>query len=97
MHNLYLGALRHHCIDVLGIEVKEKSESKLVPHTPEEQKKYLNRAVEAIKKGSESGLMKLRKGYITAIAELNDVVPDSLRKRDFVRALIDQVRFLTCV
>lgn len=97
MHNLYLGALRHHCIDVLGIDVKEKSESKRDPHTPEEQKKYLNRAVEAIRKGSESALMKLRKGYITAIAELNEVLPDSLRKRDFARALIEQVRLDACV
>lgn len=90
MHNLYLGELRHHCMEVWGIDVKGKSGTKkTLPHTPEEQLKNLKKAVAAIEKGSLSALQGLRKGYLVAIAELNSVQPErSYVKREYAHALI---------
>ena len=59
MHNLYLGELRHHCMEVFGIDVKSAESSssdetkKIRPHTPSEQALWLQKVVEAIQKGVE--------------------------------------------
>lgn len=92
MHNLFLGELRHHCMEVWGIDVKGKSpdELKLKPHTPEEQKKSLHYLVDALQSRSLSRLTKPRKGYLVALAELNGASPPpgKLTKADFARALL---------
>lgn len=90
MHNLYLGELRHHCMEIWGIDIKGKNSdgSKSIPHTPSEQQRFLDGVVAAIKKGSLSAILKPRKGYISAIAELNGVLPDTLTKKAYGKALL---------
>ncbi|KAI0364513.1 hypothetical protein BV20DRAFT_1039369 [Pilatotrama ljubarskyi] len=92
MHNLFLGELRHHCRDVWGINVKDKSSdsSKLAPHTPAEQQTWLERVASYIRTSSKSRLSKVRKGYLAAVAELNGAVPPSstFAKKDYVDALL---------
>ncbi|OJT15383.1 hypothetical protein TRAPUB_8050 [Trametes pubescens] len=91
MHCLFLGNLRHHCRDVWGIDVKDNGGSKkMAPHTPEEQSLWLNRVVAGLRKGSRSALSSIRKGYIAAVAQVNDVSPStSLTKKDYITALLD--------
>ncbi|KAI1795827.1 hypothetical protein LXA43DRAFT_880746 [Ganoderma leucocontextum] len=96
MHNLFLGELRHHCMNVWGIDIRDKAPGpkKLLPHTPEEQTKFLQRALDALKKRSATALGKLRKGYIVSIAKLNNVTPTGavLTKSAYVSALLDWVK-----
>ncbi|KAJ3554676.1 hypothetical protein NM688_g2988 [Phlebia brevispora] len=92
MHNLYLGELRHHCREVLGIDVKDKSPDtkKQKPHPPEEQAENLIKVINAIKNNSSSALKSIRKGYISAVADLNGVVPEGTTfcKKDYIEALL---------
>ncbi|KAI1784022.1 hypothetical protein LXA43DRAFT_902409 [Ganoderma leucocontextum] len=92
MHNLFLGELRHHCMEVWGIDIKGKSpdELKLEPHTPEEQRKWLDFLVNALQKGLRNRIMKPRKGYLVALAEFNGALPPSgkLTKADFAHSLL---------
>ena len=97
MHNLFLGELKHHCVEVWGIDVKDKSggAKKLPPHTPEQQKRYLEDALECLMNRDSKKLSKIRKGYITSIERLNSITPtpaSSLAKASYVKALIDWVR-----
>ncbi|KAL7284382.1 hypothetical protein ACG7TL_001672 [Trametes sanguinea] len=92
MHNLFLGELRHHCINIWGIDVKDKSASatRARPHTPEEQKKWLNRITDALRKCSIPAMTQARKGYVVAIAQLNGIAPASkLMKCEYAKALIE--------
>ncbi|PIL28719.1 hypothetical protein GSI_08763 [Ganoderma sinense ZZ0214-1] len=97
MHNLFLGELKHHCVEVWGIDVKDKSGGgkKIRPHTPDQQKRYLDDALAYLMNRDSKKLSKIRKGYITSIAQLNGITPtpsDSLTKASYVKALIDWVR-----
>ncbi|KAI0351504.1 hypothetical protein OH77DRAFT_1410980 [Trametes cingulata] len=96
MHNLFLGELRHHCRDVWGINVKDGSRDtqKVKPHTPEEQQKWLNNLINALRKGSLNKVLQPRKGYLVALAELNGVVPLSKKftKTEYAQALLRWVR-----
>ncbi|KIK22681.1 hypothetical protein PISMIDRAFT_11400 [Pisolithus microcarpus 441] len=76
MHNFFLGDLQHHCRKVFGMnaDVKSAAGTRIQPHTPEEQQRELDASIEAIKKRSLSALRKLRKGYIIALAEANNVL-----------------------
>lgn len=78
MHNFFLGDLQHHCRKVFGMNADAKSaaETHIQPHTPEEQQRELDAGIEAIKKCSLSALTKLRRGYIVALAEANNVLPE---------------------
>ncbi|KIK18256.1 hypothetical protein PISMIDRAFT_14501 [Pisolithus microcarpus 441] len=78
MHNFFLGDLQHHCQKVFGMNADAKSaaETHIQPHTPEEQQRELDAGIEAIKKCSLSALTKLRRGYIVALAEANNVLPE---------------------
>ncbi|KAI0654528.1 hypothetical protein C8Q70DRAFT_925535 [Cubamyces menziesii] len=91
MHCLFLGNLRHHCRDVWGLDVKDEGGSQKVrPHTPDEQRLWLDRVVGALQKKSHSTLKNIRKGYLSAIAQLNDIVPSAqLTKKDYIAALLD--------
>jgi len=77
MHNFFLGDLQHHCRKVLGMnaDAKPAAETRVQPHTPEEQQRELDAGIEAIKKRSLTALTKLRRGYIIALAEANNVLP----------------------
>ncbi|KAI0355756.1 hypothetical protein OH77DRAFT_1402810 [Trametes cingulata] len=79
MHNLFLGALRHHCRDVWGIkDVKEKISTKATPHTPAEQSEWLMYLVTALRQGGAiSAVTRPRKGYLVALAQANRIVPES--------------------
>ncbi|RPD81756.1 hypothetical protein L226DRAFT_451552 [Lentinus tigrinus ALCF2SS1-7] len=89
MHNLFLGNLRHHCMDVWGIDIKGRTGKKVAPHTPEEQASWLHRVVEGIRKDSKNALSKIRIGYLATIAQFNDIDPGSLlTKRAYITALL---------
>lgn len=95
MHNLFLGELRHHCRDVWGLDVKDKGGDgpKMDPHTPQQQYIQIQRVHSALLKRSKTALRKIRKGYLTAVAELNEVVPSSdlFTKEAYITALITWV------
>ncbi|KAJ8454816.1 hypothetical protein ONZ51_g12806 [Trametes cubensis] len=89
MHCLFLGNLRHHCRDVWGLDVKDKSTKKIAPHTPDEQQLWLNRLVTALRKRSRPSLAGIRKGYLAAVAQVNDIVPEfRLTKKDYIANLL---------
>ena len=78
---------------VLGMSADTKpiAESRVQPHDPVEQKRELDIAINAIKLGSLTGLNRVRRGYIVALAKANNVRPQTnisrnplerLRKRD---------------
>ncbi|KAH9846514.1 hypothetical protein C2E23DRAFT_872323 [Lenzites betulinus] len=91
MHCLFLGNLRHHCRDVWGIDVKDKSgPGKVTPHTPDEQRVWLDRTVAALRKKSRSALTGIRKGYLAAVAQVNHIALEQhLTKKDYITALLD--------
>lgn len=94
MHNLFLGELRHHCMDVWGINVKDykdKTVKKMSSHTPEEQQKCLDRLVAALRKGALGSVTQLRKGYIVALAQLNNISPMKMTKREYAKSLLTWV------
>lgn len=97
MHNLFLGELRHHCREVWGIDVKDKSgdSKKHVAHTPEQQRGQLLKVLGALRKGSRTALDKIRRGYIVAVAEVNGVNPTTgnLTKAAYRDALLAWVRW----
>ncbi|KAJ3013480.1 hypothetical protein NUW54_g1582 [Trametes sanguinea] len=92
MHNLLLGVLRHHCRDVWGINVKDKSADgpKVTLHTPAEQRAWLEKVASYIDRGSRSRLSRVRKGYIVTVAELNGAIPPSstFAKKDYIESLL---------
>lgn len=77
MHNLFLGELRHHCMEVWGIggvdEEKDVARNSL-PHTPEQQAVQFDRVLEALKAQSSTALLKIWRDYLAAVAELNGAV-----------------------
>ncbi|KAI9057615.1 hypothetical protein FKP32DRAFT_1583308 [Trametes sanguinea] len=103
MHNLFLGDLRHHCRDVWGINVKEKSGSKATPHTPAEQQEWLTHLVSTLRrsvlpdgtfaKGAVSAVSLPRKGYLAALAQINGIEPEAKStKKELAIALLHWVR-----
>lgn len=92
MHNLFLGELRHHCRDVWGLDIKDKGGDgqHIDPHTPEQQRVQLERVRAAVVGGHKNALDKIRKGYIIAVARLNDVTPadGNPAKKAYVDALL---------
>lgn len=100
MHNLYLGDLRHHCLQVLGLDINgvPSVEKKAKPaHTPGQQRGFLSDLEQAIRERSEAKMKKIRVGYLKAFAELNKVVPTAPRKRDYIAALLQWVSILLAV
>ncbi len=97
MHNLFLGELRHHCRAVWGLSIKDKvtTTKKMTPHSPKEQKKWLNHLISALRQRSLPLLVQPRKGYLVALAQLNDVHPRSkLTKPGYAKALLEWVCLL---
>lgn len=93
MHNLFLGDIRHHCMEVWGIKVTG-GENTLTPHSPEKQQQELDKIAKAVKKNSLNMLKAVRKGYIVAVVRVNDIVPDgtAFRKIDYIHGLLAWVR-----
>ncbi|KAI0709952.1 hypothetical protein C8Q76DRAFT_624966, partial [Earliella scabrosa] len=96
MHNLFLGALRHHCRDFWGVDIKDKSSDskKVPPHSPEEQKSWLEFVAKNIREAAFKRLNRARKGYLAAVAEINNVAPaiGGWTKRDYINGLLNWVR-----
>ncbi|KAI0647287.1 hypothetical protein C8Q79DRAFT_1000243 [Trametes meyenii] len=103
MHNLFLGELHHHCRDVWGINVKDKTTTtKATPHSPAEQEEWLSRLVKALKqgvlpngslaKGTLSAVMQPRKGYLIALAQVNGISPYKATKEAYASALLEWVQ-----
>ncbi|OJT11998.1 hypothetical protein TRAPUB_11455, partial [Trametes pubescens] len=93
MHCLFLGDLRHHCRDVWGIDVKDKTGSqKVAPHSPDEQRLWLDRVVAALTRKSRSALTGIRKGYLATVAQVNDIaLEQKLTKKEYISALLGWV------
>ncbi|KAI0373837.1 hypothetical protein BV20DRAFT_1033714 [Pilatotrama ljubarskyi] len=98
MHNLFLGALKHHCMEVFGVDIAGEKQSKkhVISHTPDEQQGILDRISTQLRACSENGLMRFRKDYVSAVARHNNVIESKARlsKRDICRALVAWVRTL---
>ncbi|KAI0706040.1 hypothetical protein C8T65DRAFT_577464 [Cerioporus squamosus] len=91
MHNLFLGELRHHCREFWGIDIKDKSSDsqKVLPHTPAEQRSWLEAVKRHVQANAHNKLKNIRKGYIAAVAELNGAVPlAGFTKHDYILALL---------
>lgn len=96
MHNLFLGEFQHHCRRVWGLDIKGGKKKGLTPHTPKQQAEQLEKAVAQIKKGSISGLTRIRKGYIAALVKYNgiDVEGKGFLKKNYIEALLSWVRVI---
>ncbi|KAI0650959.1 hypothetical protein C8Q79DRAFT_901952 [Trametes meyenii] len=100
MHNLFLGEFKHHCMQVFGIDtVGEKTTSKgAVVHTPTQQKAQLDRIFSAIVACAESALVKIRRDYLAAVAEFNNVAAPGakLTKSEYATALVKWYHSIGC-
>ncbi len=96
MHNLFLGELRHHCIEVWMLKTADKRDvpKRNKAHTPEEQAAVLRRIQRGLEKASEKTIERARLDYISAVARYNDVdVLDGDRtKAGYARRLVHWVR-----
>nr|VWO97532.1 Adenylate cyclase (EC (ATP pyrophosphate-lyase) (Adenylyl cyclase) [Ganoderma boninense] len=92
MHNLFLGELRHHCMEVWAISGigEVPSPRPLACHSPEQQGAYLNKILEALLEKSLKKLMTIRRDYLLAVSQSNNVpLPDpDPTKRQISDALI---------
>ena len=91
MHNLFLGEFRHHCMEVWGIgDIGERSPRSLAGHTPEIQRKHLNRVLDALLEKSRSKLADIRKDYLVAVAKYNGLQLPNVEpaKRDIADAFM---------
>ncbi|RPD52284.1 hypothetical protein L227DRAFT_515043 [Lentinus tigrinus ALCF2SS1-6] len=93
MHNLFLGELRHHCMEVFGVAVAEKGTRNAAWHTPEEQQHHLDRIIAACKTRARKTLQRIRSDYISAVARYNNVSPGTAKpaKRHWIDALLTWV------
>lgn len=96
MHNLFLGTLRHHCMDVWGIAGVGETDGtgNAKPHTPTEQQVQIDRVITGLKQHSPTALDRMRRDYLVAFAELNGVVERRTKaiKKVIIDALLDYVR-----
>ncbi len=96
MHNLYLGELRHHCMDVWGLREAEKRGKPLrtKAHTPEQQSNMLRRILNGLERKSVKTIERARLDYLSAVARYNDIdVPEDKRtKLGYAQKLVDWVR-----
>ena len=95
MHNLFLGELKHHCMQVFGMDaVGEKRPRVLASHTPDEQKSFLENIRSALchAKPSITTLCKVRREYLLAVAQVNGIaVGIEPTKRQIIDALLEWV------
>ncbi len=96
MHNLFLGELRHHVMEVFRLDVvaaKKVSKRQLRSFTPEEQQDVLDTIRRALCKGAKSTLESIRRDFLLAVAQFNYVVGVNVEptKKAIVAALLDWV------
>lgn len=99
MHNLFLVDCQAHCRFILGMNVAKKKSSKtILPHTPEKQNKCLDALEKALQKCSQTGLDRLRKGYLVRFVQDNGiVVPQKAGKRTYIEYILKWVNALIMI
>lgn len=97
MHNLFLGQLKRHCMEIWQTSAKDKKMHS--SHTPDQQHSYLNRLKDAVLNRSEGQMKGIRLGYILAFAKENRItVPPNSNKIALIGAIIKWVsRFIGIV
>ncbi|RDX43314.1 hypothetical protein OH76DRAFT_1361390 [Lentinus brumalis] len=93
MHNLFLGQLRHHCMNVWGIPgVTEETDPSrnATPHTPVKQQEQFDRILRALQDSNVTMLVRIRRDYLAATAELNGLIQRKSKatKNEIAQALI---------
>ncbi|KAJ2980679.1 hypothetical protein NUW54_g10971 [Trametes sanguinea] len=97
MHNLFLGELQHHCVNVWGLKTAETrgpKKNRAGVHTPEMQKKLLDRIVAALRRGAVTTVANARKDYLEAFVKCNGPLPgikSSSTKLEIATALLERV------
>ncbi|KAI0325706.1 hypothetical protein GY45DRAFT_1260396 [Cubamyces sp. BRFM 1775] len=98
MHNLFLGDLHHHCIEIWGLKTAEgrgKPKCKqAIVHSPDMQQSTLDRLVAALRKGSFNAVRSTRKDYLEAVVEYNPsivVEPSEQTKVGYASKLLEWV------
>ncbi|PIL35041.1 hypothetical protein GSI_02828 [Ganoderma sinense ZZ0214-1] len=93
MHNLFLGELRHHCMEVFGVDVasEKRTPKNITLHTPQEQQAVLDKLFAALVAKSEKALLRFRTDYLSTVARFNNVKVNSTNpsKRDYVAHLLE--------
>ncbi|KAI0658048.1 hypothetical protein C8Q70DRAFT_1045994 [Cubamyces menziesii] len=78
MHNLFLGELRHHCIDIWGMKTAEDrgkpKRKNAAVHTPGMQQSVLDHLIAALRKGAQSAVTSIQKDYLEALVKYNPSV-----------------------
>lgn len=96
MHNLFLGELRHHVMQVFRLDVvasKSASKRQSRSYTPEEQQDVLDSIHGALCRGAKSTLGNIRRDFLLAVAQFNYVVGVNVQptKKAIIEALLDWV------
>ncbi|KAI9061951.1 hypothetical protein FKP32DRAFT_1612691 [Trametes sanguinea] len=95
MHNLFLGALHRHCIDIWGMKTAKgrggKSKKGKAAHTPERQQAILDDIISGLRTGSERKVSSACKDYLEALVRWNPTIrmqTAAPRKADYAAALL---------
>ena len=94
MHNLFLGEIRHHCMDVWGVgNLTEKTPKSLSPHTPQQQQQVLDQLFTSLCNKMHSAVKWTRKDYLLAVARYNGIETrqDDPTKQELTDALFQLV------
>ncbi|KAI6036197.1 hypothetical protein BKA83DRAFT_118693, partial [Pisolithus microcarpus] len=91
MHNLFLGDLKCHLVDIWKMTSTVGKTSKgMQPHSTEVQTRELQNIATAVKLKSASRLHRIRLGYLRAVAHENEIeVAGDPAKKDLICALIE--------
>ncbi|KAI0690870.1 hypothetical protein C8T65DRAFT_587606 [Cerioporus squamosus] len=95
MHNMFLGELRHHCMDIFKLgHVRETPKRTAAVHTPIEQQAQLDRILRYLKGLQANRLADMRKDYLLAVARYNQVFVSGKdpTRRHIADALVKWVR-----
>ncbi|KAI1782174.1 hypothetical protein LXA43DRAFT_906544 [Ganoderma leucocontextum] len=92
MHNLFLGELRHHCMEVFGVDVagEKRTPKNITLHTPQQQQAILDKLLNSLAGKSEKALLRFRTDYLSTVASFNNVKVNTANasKRDYVTLLL---------
>ncbi|KAI0746378.1 hypothetical protein C8Q80DRAFT_1219846 [Daedaleopsis nitida] len=96
MHNLFLGELRHHCIKIWGLKTaKDRGKPRrTVAHDQQRQDKELRRIRNGVEKMSVDSIARVRRDYIVAVAQYNNIPvasPDGT-KAHYAKAMLEWVQ-----
>ncbi|RPD68460.1 hypothetical protein L226DRAFT_473395 [Lentinus tigrinus ALCF2SS1-7] len=95
MHNLFLGELRHHCIEIWGLKgAQDRGKPRRAKaHTPEQQQEVLDQILRGIRKASVKTIKHARLDYLQAVARYNELdVPAKSTREGYANALLERVK-----